>query len=106
VIAVALQPLVAGFLAEILTDAQVGAQLVPPRLDTDTVEVLGLVARVRKAIVRGELGEWADTGLPSISSIQRYLRIEKRRAQCVSDALRILSGASRSIVRHHDGGLS
>jgi hypothetical protein len=94
VIAVALQPLVAGFLAEILTDAQVGAESVPPRLDGDAVEVLTLVARVRTAMARGDLSAWADTGLPSITSIQRYLRCEKRRAQSVGDALRILTGTS------------
>ncbi len=107
VIAVALQPLVAGFLAEILTDAHVGTESVPPRLDTDMVDTLTLVRRVHTAIVRGDLGEWADTGLPSISSIQRYLRIEKRRAQCVWDALRILSGSTTTrIGRDQNGGLS
>jgi hypothetical protein len=93
VIAVALQPLVAGFLAEILTDAHLGTDSAPPRLDTDAVEVLTLVARVRTAMARGDLTAWADTGLPSITAIQRYLRCEKRRAQSVADALRILSGS-------------
>jgi hypothetical protein len=102
VIAVALQPLVAGFLAEILTNAQVGAESVPPRLDTDAVEVLTLVARVRTAMARGDLSAWADTGLPSITAIQRYLRCEKRRAQSVADALRIVTGPAE--IRAAQGG--
>ncbi|PZS32650.1 MAG: hypothetical protein DLM61_06520 [Pseudonocardiales bacterium] len=105
VIAVALQPLVAGFLAEILTDASSGGEGVAPRLDTDMVDTLTLVARVRTATTRGDLSCWADTGLPSITSIQRYLRIEKRRAQCVWDALRILSGSPPTNPRTQIGGL-
>ncbi len=105
VIAVALQPLVAGFLAEILTDANRGGEGVAPRLDTDMVDTLTLVARVRTATTRGDLSCWADTGLPSITSIQRYLRIEKRRAQGVWDALRILSGSPTTNPRTQIGGL-
>jgi hypothetical protein len=96
VIAVTLQPLVAGFLAEILTDAHTSTDAVAPRLDTDTVDTLALVARVQAAMARGDLNEWDNTRLPSISGIQRYLRCEKRRAQSVWDALRILGASSNS----------
>ena len=62
----------------------------PPRLTPETHLTLQLLARVTTAIARGELTEWATTGLPSINAIQRYLRCEKRRAQLVWDALRLL----------------
>ncbi len=63
----------------------------PSRLDTTTADTLALLARVRAAVAAGELQVWADTGLPSITAIQRYLRCEKRRAQGVWDALSILA---------------
>ena len=94
VVAVTLQPLVAGFLAEILTAAEHNTALASrtePRLEADTVVVLALVNRVSTAIANGQLREWDDTGLPSISAIQRLLRCNKRRAQAVWDALRILT---------------
>ena len=104
VIAVTLQPVVAGFLAEILTTAErhvtdqvcsgAAEEAVPSRLDASTSATLTLVARVQAATARGELVEWGDTGLPSISAIQRYLRCEKRRAQLVWDALGILTRTS------------
>ena len=98
VVAVMLQPLVAGFLAELLTDTYVGPDApVPPRLDTDEVDTLQLVHRVQAAMARGELQAWSD-GLPSITAIRDFLRCEKRRAQRVSDALAILSRGT------HQGG--
>lgn len=98
VVAVMLQPLVAGFLAELLTDTYVGPDApVPPRLDTDEVDTLQLVHRVQAAMARGELPAWSD-GLPSITAIRDFLRCEKRRAQRVSDALAILSRGT------HQGG--
>lgn len=110
VVAVVLQPLIAGFLADILTTtanaADSPARETPPRLTPETNLTLQLVGRVTTAISRGELTEWADTGLPSISAIQRYLRCEKRRAQLVWDALRLLrhtsppSQARRSVSLH------
>jgi len=93
VVAVVLQPLIAGFLADILTTATVAEpdpRTAPLRLSADTHLTLELVARVTTAMARGELTEWSTTGLPSISAIQRYLRCEKRRAQLVFDALRLL----------------
>jgi hypothetical protein len=96
VVAVVLQPLVSGFLAGILTTTATttfddpGAESTPLRLSVETTQTLRLVSRVGAAMGRGELPEWAATGLPSISSIQRYLRCEKRRAQLVWDALRLL----------------
>jgi hypothetical protein len=107
VIAVALQPLVAGFLAEILTEASDrvgGAEAVAPRLNPDTVEALALLGRVRVAMARGELPEWENTGLPSISSIMRYLRCGKRRAQAVWDGLRILDEPTSAWSRTHASG--
>ncbi len=100
VIAVTLQPLVAGFLAEILTDASSqlgeggdgGSQR--SRLDAQTRDTLELATRVHHAMTRGELTAWSDTGLPSITAIQRYFQCEKRRAQRVWDALRILTSTS------------
>jgi hypothetical protein len=105
VVAVVLQPLIAGFLADILmtTATADAAGNTPPRLTSETDLTLRLLARVTAAIARGELTDWATTGLPSISAIQRYLRCEKRRAQLVWDALRLLdhnrrtSGTSRDI---------
>lgn len=95
VVAVMLQPLVAGFLADVLTSARVDTEsAVPPRLDSDVVDTLQLVHRVRQAVARGELPVWED-GLPSITAIRNYLRCEKRRAQGVKDALRILNGSTR-----------
>jgi hypothetical protein len=100
VIAVTLQPLVAGFLAEILTDAHTSTDAAAPRLDTDIVDTLTLVAKVQAAIARGDLNEWADTGRPSISAIQRYLRCEKKKAQSVWDALHILAGVAPAYTVH------
>ncbi len=107
VIAVTLQPLVAGFLAEILTDAHhsatdscsdlgegVDAGPDRARLDAQTRDTLELATRVHHAMTRGELTAWSDTGLPSITSIQRHFQCEKRRAQRVWDALRILTSTS------------
>lgn len=95
VIAVVLQPLIAAFLAGILTAGGAGIDAtdsVPIRLAPDTALTLQLVSQVKMAERRGELTAWADTGLPSISAVQRHLRCEKRRAQVVWDALRILDG--------------
>jgi hypothetical protein len=100
VIAVTLQPLVAGFLAEILTDAHPGTDAAAARLDTDIVDTLTLVAKVQAAIARGDLNEWADTGWPSISAIQRFLRCEKKKAQSVWDALHILAGGGSAYTVH------
>jgi hypothetical protein len=88
-------PLIAAFLAGILTAG--GASIdatdsTPVRLTPDTAMILQLVSQVRAAGRRGELTAWAETGLPSISAIQRHLRCEKRRAQLVWDALRVLDG--------------
>lgn len=94
VVAVMLQPLVAGFLAELLTETHLGPETsVPPRLDTDVVDTLRLVRRVQAAMARGELPAWSD-GLPSITAIREFLRCEKRRAQGVKDALVILAGGT------------
>ncbi len=95
VIAVVLQPLIAAFLAGILTAGGAGIDATdsaPVRLAPDTALTLQLVSQVRAAERRGELTAWAETGRPSISAIQRHLRCEKRRAQVVWDALRILDG--------------
>jgi hypothetical protein len=63
----------------------------PTRLEAQTAETLALVTRVRSALAPGELRVWGDTGLPSIPSVQRHLRCEKRKAQSVWDALVILA---------------
>ena len=84
VVAVMLQPLVAGFLAELLTETYVGPDApVPPRLDTDVVDTLQLVHRVRAAMARGELpgmvGRAAqhhrDPGLPAVREAPRPERV-------------------------------
>lgn len=97
VVAVVLQPLIAGFLAGILTStgADGDPRTAPLRLTSETRLTLQLVAQVTTAMSRGELPEWGATGLPSISSIQRHLRCEKRRAQLVWDALRLLDDTAR-----------
>ncbi|HEY1971123.1 MAG TPA: hypothetical protein VGH89_24420 [Pseudonocardia sp.] len=112
VIAVTLQPMVAGFLAETLTAAEQStaehrttelSTALParaePRLGPDTITLLALIARVNTAMTSGELQQWDNSGLPSISAIQRHLRCEKRRAQAVWDALRILTNTG-----HYPGG--
>jgi hypothetical protein len=101
VIAVMLQPLVAGFLAEILlgaarhssdeADNEAEGEAARARLHAQARDTLELTARVHTAMARGELTAWSDTGLPSITSIQRYFQCEKRRAQRVWDALHILT---------------
>lgn len=103
VIAVTLQPMVAGFLADILATTDTmhhhhgddsptspGART-EPRLAPDTITILTLVSRVHAAVAAGHLPLWDNTGLPSISAIQRHLRCEKRRAQAVWDALQLLT---------------
>jgi hypothetical protein len=95
VVAVMLQPLIAAFLADVLISARADTETtVAPRLDSDVVDTLHLVHRVRQAIARGELPVWEDE-LPSITAIRSYLRCEKRRAQRVWDALTILAGSTR-----------
>jgi hypothetical protein len=94
VVAVMLQPLVAGFLADLLTETSIGPDApVPPRLDPHELDTLQLVHRVQTAMARGDLPAWSG-GLPSTTAVRDFLRCEKRRAQRVSDALLILSGAT------------
>ncbi|GEL27053.1 hypothetical protein PSU4_60070 [Pseudonocardia sulfidoxydans NBRC 16205] len=93
VVAIVLQPLAAAFLATILEEAHVDvADAGSHRLAADTVDTLTLVTKVRAAIASGELELWAETGLPSVEAIRRYFGCEKRRAQGVHDALKLLAG--------------
>jgi hypothetical protein len=90
-VAVVLQPLVASFLAGILAEAHVdAADAGGHRLEAETVDTLTLVSKVRTAMAVGELESWQDTGLPSVEAIRRYFGCEKRRAQGVHDALKLL----------------
>ncbi|WP_298800396.1 hypothetical protein [uncultured Pseudonocardia sp.] len=90
-VAVVLQPMVAGFLAAILADAHVDAgDAAGARLEADTVDVLALVAKVWAAIAAGELAVAPGTGRPSTEAIRRHFACEKRRAQGVADALALL----------------
>lgn len=90
-VAVLLQPMVAGFLAAILADAHVEIDAAGGRrLEADTVDVLTLVAKVRTAIAAGELAVQPSTGRPSTEAIRRHFACEKRRAQGVADALAML----------------
>ena len=94
-VAVLLQPMVAGFLAAILAAAHVDVgETGGRRLEADTVDVLTLVAKVRTAIEAGELAVAPGTGRPSTEAIRRHFACEKRRAQGVADAL-VLLDASR-----------
>lgn len=91
VVAVVLQPMAASFLAGILEAAHVDvADAAGSRLAADTVDTLTLVAKVRAAIAAGEIELWADTGLPSVEAVRRFFGCEKRRAQGVHDALKLL----------------
>lgn len=93
VVAVVLQPIVAGFLADILCDSLTRARETGPcRLTEDTITILTMVARVRAAMERGQLQAWGETGLPSIESIRRFLACEKIKAQRVFDALELVAG--------------
>jgi hypothetical protein len=98
VVAIVLQPLAAAFLATILEEAHVEVtDAGSHRLAADTVDTLTLVAKVRAAIASGQLEPWGDTGLPSVEAIRRYFGCEKRRAQGVHDALKLLTNG------HHTG---
>jgi len=91
-VAVVLQPWVSSFFAEILATAHVDAP--DPggrRLTVETVNVLTMVAAVRGAVRVGSMPLWEDTGLPSVSEIARHFACEKRKAQGVHDALRMLA---------------
>ncbi|GAY08572.1 hypothetical protein [Pseudonocardia sp. N23] len=101
VVAIVLQPLAAAFLATILEEAHVEVtDAGPHRLASDTVDTLTLVTKVRAAIASGQLEPWGDTALPSVEAIRRYFGCEKRRAQGVHDALKLLTNG------HHTGGAS
>jgi hypothetical protein len=101
VVAIVLQPLAAAFLATILEEAHVEVtDAGTHRLAADTVDTLTLVTKVRAAIVSGQLEPWGDTGLPSVEAIRRYFGCEKRRAQGVHDALKLLTNG------HHTGHAS
>ena len=94
----AAEPLAAAFLATILEEAHVDvdvdvADAGSTRLAADTVDTLTLVTKVRAAIASGELELWAETGLPSVEAIRRYFGCEKRRAQGVHDALKLLASS-------------
>lgn len=83
-IAVVLQPLVTGFLAEILVE--VGEDVTDmgnSRLDEETVSLVRLATRVRIAVAYGRLEVQPTTGLPSITAIGKYLVREKAVAQQV-----------------------
>jgi len=68
-VAVALAPMVASFLAGILAAAHVDAP--DPGGRRLTVNVLTLVAAVQAAMAAAVIPLWADTGLPSVSEIGR-----------------------------------
>ncbi|ODU05023.1 MAG: hypothetical protein ABS81_08715 [Pseudonocardia sp. SCN 72-86] len=100
VVAIVLQPLAAAFLATILEEAHVDvADSGTTRLAADTVDTLTLVTKVRAAIASGELELWAETGLPSVEAIRRYFGCEKRRAQGVHDALKLLASPGSAAVK-------
>lgn len=83
-VAVVLQPLVTGFLAEILVE--VGADVTDlgnSRLDEETVSLVRMATRVRIAVAYGKLEVQPATGLPSITAIGKYLVREKAVAQQV-----------------------
>lgn len=88
-IAVLLQPLVTGFLAEILVE--VGADVTDAsttRLTEETVTLARLAGRIRIAVAYGKLDVQPTTGVPSITAIGKYLAREKAVAQQVHALLR------------------
>jgi len=95
-IAVVLQPLVTGFLAEILVE--VGEDVTGnSRLDEETVSLVRLATRVRIAVAYGRLEVQPATGLPSITAIGKYLVREKAVAQQVHALLQEWGEGERAV---------
>ena len=90
-VAVTLQPMAAGFIAEVLTNAHIETGQGAKRLSADTVDVLNLTQRIRDDWSAGVLRPSPDGG-PSISHVQSLYGIGKQRAQAGVDAWRQLCG--------------
>ncbi|HKN97498.1 MAG TPA: hypothetical protein VJX10_10310 [Pseudonocardiaceae bacterium] len=90
-VAVTLQPMAAGFIAEVLTNAHIETTQGAKRLSADTVDVLNLTERIRDDWSAGVLRPSPDGG-PSIAHVQSLYGIGKQRAQAGVDAWRRLFG--------------
>lgn len=88
-VAVTLQPMAAGFIAEVLTNAHIEPAQGEKRLSADTVDVLNLTERIRDDWTAGVLRTSPDGG-PSIAHVQSLYGIGKQRAQAAVDAWRRL----------------
>jgi hypothetical protein len=49
-----------------------------------------MVQKIHTARAKGELPDWEDTGLPSVSAIARYFSCEKLKAQQAHDVLELM----------------
>lgn len=88
-VAVTLQPMAAGFLAEVLTTAHLEVTEGDKRLSAETVDVLTVAKRIRDDWAAGALRTSPEGG-PSISHVQSRYGIGKQRAQAGVDAWRHL----------------
>jgi hypothetical protein len=88
-VAVTLQPMAAGFIAEVLTNAHIEVTQGEKRLTAETVDVLTLLEKIRRDWAAGTLRPSPDGG-PSISHVQSTYGIGKQRAQAAVDAWRQL----------------
>jgi hypothetical protein len=86
---VLLQPLASDFFGRLLAQAYVEVDP-EARMPVETAEVIQDVARIRRAIIAGDLTADQGQELPSIRSIQRFFAMGKRRAQLAHDALKEL----------------
>lgn len=94
-----LQATTSAYFAQLLADAHVDvADSGGTRLSSDAFNVMTLVKKIQSARQAGDLPDWEDTGLPSVSSIARHFTCEKRRAQEAHDALELLGLHARPAV--------
>jgi hypothetical protein len=100
-----LQATTSAYFAQLLADAHVDvADSGGTRLSPDAFNVMTLVKKIQAARTAGELSDWEDTGLPSVSAIARHFTCEKRRAQEAHDALELLGLHTRPAAVSRRGG--
>ncbi|MFR9802555.1 hypothetical protein ACL02T_09665 [Pseudonocardia sp. RS010] len=100
-----LQATTSAYFAQLLADAHVDvADSGGTRLSSDAFNVMTLVKKIQAARKAGELPDWEQTGLPSVSAIARFFTCEKRRAQEAHDALELLGLHTRPDTDAATGG--
>ena len=86
-----LHAMTTAFFAQLLADAHVDvADGGRTRLSADTLNVVTMVQKIHTARANGDLPDWEDTGLPSVSAIARYFSCEKLKAQQAHDVLELM----------------